>query len=127
MGHTGIDPPFWSQDASTLAAAMGSGPDGLSSIQAAATLAEVGPNSVADAPRLRISPAAPPPLVLILAFAAVISLALQQWMNVAIILAIVLGNSLLSFFQEYRAPTADEELKKRLALNCRLDCGQRLT
>ena len=37
-----------------------------------------------------------------------------------IILAIVLGSSLLGFFQEYRASTAVEELKRRLALMCRV-------
>jgi Mg2+-importing ATPase len=60
------------------------------------------------------------PLVFILIFAAAISLALQEWMDAAIILAIVLGSSLLSFFQEYRASTAVEELKRRLALMCRV-------
>ncbi|MEP7172173.1 MAG: magnesium-translocating P-type ATPase [Aestuariivirga sp.] len=124
MGHTGIDPPFWSQDASALAAALGSGLNGLSSTQAAATLFVVGPNSVADAPRLGafrlLLRQYESPLVLILAFAAVISLALQQWVDAAIILAIILGSSLLSFFHEYRASAAVEELKKRLALMCRV-------
>jgi Mg2+-importing ATPase len=124
MGHPGIEPPFWSQDASALATAMGSGLDGLSSTQAAATLAEAGPNSVADAPRLGafrlLLRQYESPLVLILAFAAAISLALQQWVDAAIILAIVLVSSLLSFFQEYRASAAVEELKKRLALMCRV-------
>ena len=60
------------------------------------------------------------PLVLILAFAAALSLVLQQWADAGIILAIVLGSSLLSFFQEYRASTAVEELKRRLALMCRV-------
>jgi Mg2+-importing ATPase len=41
------------------------------------------------------------PLVLILIFAAAISLVLQQWVDSAIILAIVLGSTLLGFFQEY--------------------------
>jgi Mg2+-importing ATPase len=60
------------------------------------------------------------PLVLILIFAAVISLALQQWVDSAIILAVVLGSTLLGFSQEYRASTAVEQLKRRLALNCRV-------
>ena len=60
------------------------------------------------------------PLVLILIFAAAISLVLQQWVDAAIILAIVLGSTLLGFFQEYRASAAVEELKRRLALTCRV-------
>ncbi|MGZ9104181.1 MAG: cation-translocating P-type ATPase, partial [Rhodoplanes sp.] len=53
-------------------------------------------------------------------FAAAISLVLQQWVDSAIILAIVVGSTLLGFFQEYRASAAVEELKRRLALTCRV-------
>ena len=124
MSRADGDPPYWSQDPSALAAALGSGPGGLSSDRAAAQLALVGPNSVEDAPRLSalrlLLRQFESPLVLILAFAAAISLVLQQWVDAAIILAIVLGSSLLGFFQEYRASTAVEELKKRLALMCRV-------
>ena len=41
-------------------------------------------------------------------------------MDAGIILAIVIGSSLLGFYQEYRASAAVEELKKRLALTCRV-------
>jgi Mg2+-importing ATPase len=60
------------------------------------------------------------PLVLILIFAAVISLSLKQWHDAVIILIIVLGSTLLGFSQEYRASAAVEQLKRRLALNCRV-------
>ena len=123
MSWDANEAPYWSQDASALAAALESGPGGLSSDRAAAQLV-VGPNSVEDAPRLSalrlLLRQFESPLVLILAFAAAISLVLQQWVDAAIILAIVLGSSLLSFFQEYRASTAVEELKRRLALTCRV-------
>ena len=118
------EPPYWSQDRSALAAALESGAGGLSSVGAAVRLGLVGANSVEDAPRLSalrlLLRQFESPLVLILAFAAAISLVLQQWVDAAIILAIVLGSSLLSFFQEYRASTAVEELKRRLALVCRV-------
>ena len=124
MSRADGDPPYWSQDPSALAAALESGPGGLSSDRAAAQLALVGPNSFEDAPRLSalrlLLRQFESPLVLILAFAAAISLVLQQWVDAAIILAIVLGSSLLGFFQEYRASMAVEELKKRLALMCRV-------
>jgi P-type Mg2+ transporter len=124
MSGSSSEPPYWSQDASALAAVLESGPGGLSSDRAAAQLALVGPNSVEDAPRLSalrlLLRQFESPLVLILAFAAALSLALQQWVDAAIILAIVLGSSLLSFFQEYRASTALEELKRRLVLMCRV-------
>ena len=124
MTGTGVGSAYWSQDASALAAALQSGSCGLSSDRAAAQLLLNGPNSVDDAPRLSalrlLVRQFESPLVLILAFAAAISLALQQWVDATIILAIVLGSSLLGFFQEYRASTAVEELKRRLALMCRV-------
>ena len=124
MSSPGLDTPYWSQDAAALSAALGSGPGGLSSEGAAAKLRLVGPNSVEDASRLSalrlLLRQFESPLVLILIFAAAISLVLQQWVDSAIILAIVLGSTLLGFFQEYRASAAVEELKRRLALTCRV-------
>ncbi|WP_152049404.1 magnesium-translocating P-type ATPase [Tautonia marina] len=123
MREAGGAPPYWSQDASALAATLGAGLDGLTTDQATTQLARIGPNSVEDSSRSStirlLAHQFESPLVLILAFAIAISLMLQQWVDAAIILAIVLGSSLLSFFQEYRASTAVEELKRRLALRCR--------
>ena len=116
--------PYWSQDAAAVSAALGSGPGGLSSERAAAQLHLVGPNSVEEASHLSalrlLLRQFESPLVLILIFAAVISLVLQQWVDSAIILVIVLASTLLGFFQEYRASAAVEELKRRLALTCRV-------
>jgi Mg2+-importing ATPase len=124
VSDPGIAIPYWSQDAAALSVAMGSGPGGLSSDAAAAKLRLVGPNSVEDAShasalRLLLRQFESP-LVLILIFAAVISLALREWVDSAIILAIVIGSALLGFFQEHRASRAVEQLKRRLALNCRV-------
>ncbi len=103
---------------------MGSSPGGLSSENAAAKLRVVGPNTIEDAEKLTalrlLLRQFESPLVLILIFAAVVSLVLQQWVDSAIILAIVLGSALLGFFQEYQASKAVEELKHRLALTCRV-------
>ena len=124
MTSPGLDTPYWSQDAAALSAVLGSGPGGLSSESAAAKLRMVGPNSVEDASHLSalrlLLRQFESPLILILIFAAVISLALQQWVDSAIILAIVLGSTLLGFFQEYRASAAVEALTRRLALTCRV-------
>ncbi len=124
MNGPGLDAPYWSQDAAALSAALGSGPGGLSSEGAATKLQVVGPNSVEDASRMSafrlLLRQFESPLVLILIFAAAISLVLQQWVDAAIILAIVLGSTLLGFYQEYRASAAVEELKRRLALTCRV-------
>ena len=105
MDRPDLDTPYWSQDAAAQSAALGSGLGGLSSDRAAAQLRLVGPNSVEDASRLSalrlLLRQVESPLVLILIFAAAISLVLQQWVDAAIILAIVLGSTLLGFFQEY--------------------------
>ncbi|MDT8858529.1 cation-transporting P-type ATPase [Paracoccaceae bacterium Fryx2] len=118
------DLPYWSADQGALMKSLGSGPVGLGADVATRILATVGPNSVEEAARLSalrlLLRQFESPLVLILAFAAAISLALQQWVDAGIILAIVVGSALLSFFQEYRASTAVEELKKRLALTARV-------
>jgi Mg2+-importing ATPase len=124
MADAARDASYWSREAGAIAADLGSGTGGLSSDRAAGKLTTVGPNSVEDAPRLNVLRLLlrqfESPLVLILVFAAAISLVLQQWVDAGIILAIVLGSSLLSFFQEYRASTAVEELKKRLTLTTRV-------
>jgi len=124
MAGQRTDSPFWSRDVAELSAALGSGPGGLSSENAAAKLRQVGPNSVEEAShpsalRLLLRQFESP-LVLILIFAAVISLGLKEWVDASIILAIVLGSTLLGFYQEYRASAAVEELKRRLALTCRV-------
>ena len=116
--------PYWSRDVGDLSASLGSGSNGLTAARAAERLAVVGPNSVEDAQRLGplrlLWRQVESPLVLILIFAAAVSLGLSQWVDAAIILAIVIGSTLLGFYQEYRASAAVEELKKRLALTCRV-------
>ncbi len=124
MAGSPPDPPPWNRPAADVAAALGSGDGGLSSARAAAALAALGPNSVEDAPRLGtlrlLLTQFENPLVLILAFAATVSLVLRQWVDAGIILTIVLGSSLLGFYQEHRASQAVADLKKRLALTARV-------
>jgi P-type Mg2+ transporter len=116
--------PYWSRDVGDVSTSLGSGPNGLTAARAAERLAVVGPNSVEDAQRLGplrlLWRQIESPLVLILIFAAAVSLSLSQWVDAGIILAIVVGSTLLGFYQEYRASAAVEELKKRLALTCRV-------
>ncbi|WP_291989527.1 magnesium-translocating P-type ATPase [Luteitalea sp.] len=116
--------PYWSRDAGELTAALGSGVAGLTAADAAARLTAVGPNTVEDARRLGplrlLWRQVESPLVLILIFAAVVSLGLAEWVDAAIILAIVVGSTLLGFSQEYRASAAIADLKTRLALTCRV-------
>ncbi len=54
------------------------------------------------------------PIVLILILATIISAFVQDWTDAIIILAIVIGSALLSFFQEYSANNAVNELKAKI-------------
>jgi Mg2+-importing ATPase len=116
--------PFWSREASALARDLGSGPAGLSTAAAEAALLRHGPNSVEDSRRLGgarlLLRQFESPLVIILVFGAGISLLLRDWTDAGIILAIVLGSTLVGFSQEYRASSAIEQLKRRLALTSRV-------
>ncbi len=122
--RVGRDDAYWARDAQALVAALDTRPQGLSSTEAAERLTRDGPNVVEEqrevaAVRLLLHQFASP-LVLILVFGAAISLFVRDWVDAAIILAIVLGSTLLGFAQEYRAGAAIAELRKRLALTARV-------
>jgi Mg2+-importing ATPase len=106
-----------------LYARLGGSPDGLSAADAAARLASHGANRVADEPSLSaarlLAHQFESPLVLILVFAALVSLLLGEWVESSIIIAIVLGSTALGFVQEYRASTAVARLRGQLALTVR--------
>ena len=97
---------------------------GLSAAQAARRLREIGENTLAPRPRGAVARLAwrqiESPLVLILVAAACFSLFLREWLDAAIILAIVLGSAALGFAQEYRSSTALESLRRRIALAARV-------
>ena len=91
-----VTPAYWSQDATELIRELTSSTDGLSADEAAVRL------------------------VLILIFAAAISLFVRELVDASIVLAIVFGSVLLGFLQEYRASTAIAGLRQRLALTVRV-------
>jgi Mg2+-importing ATPase len=110
-----------------LLAGLGTGAQGLSPAEARARLRAAGPNEIVEEQalaweRLLLAQFASP-LVLILLFGALISLALRDWVEAAIILAIVAGSALLGFAQEFRASKAVAELRGRIALTVRVRRG----
>ena len=112
--------PYWSREPDALLRELASDARGLSGAEATRRLALHGPNAVEAASevaalRLLLRQFANP-LVAILVFGAAVSLFVRDWVDAAIILAIVLGSALLGFSQEYRASTAVAALRKRLAL-----------
>jgi P-type Mg2+ transporter len=111
---------YWSHNAADLMGELGSKPEGLSTAEAERKLERGGANSVEEQSQLTVLRLLlrqfESPLVLILVFAAFISLAVREWVDASIILAIVVGSALLGFAQEHRASTAVAQLRQRLAL-----------
>lgn len=102
--------PFWSQPLDRLLTSLNSSADGLSSAEAARRLQQYGPNTLKAGQQVTalglLLNQFKSPLVLILVFAVIASAFAQEWTDAIIILVIILGSSLLGFWQEYRASNA---------------------
>ena len=115
---------YWSRPAQALLSQFQTTATGLSSAEALARLRRGGRNVVSED---RASPALfvflrqfKSPLVLILAFAGVISGVLAEWVDASIILAILLGSTVLGFVQENNASNAVAKLRQQLALSAKV-------
>jgi Mg2+-importing ATPase len=112
--------PFWSKDVNEVVQSVNSSINGLNGSDAQEILRRAGPNSTKT--KKRVTPLGlflnqfKSPIVLILLFATVISAFLQDWADAIIILLIVMGSALLSFFQEYNANNAAEKLRAQVSL-----------
>jgi Mg2+-importing ATPase len=112
--------PFWSIPVDELVKKVNSSTDGLRQDAAQEILEQTGPNRIQS--REKITPLGlflnqfKSPIVLILIFATLISAFLKDWVDAVIILLIVLGSALLSFFQEYNASNAAEKLRAQVSL-----------
>lgn len=112
--------PFWSLAPDELFARLNANAAGLSDGDAAARLGAFGRNTIRDEGKASLTHLLlkqfASPLVLILIFGAIVSLALHDTTDSIIILTIVAGSSFLSFWQEARASNAVAALRSRLAL-----------
>ncbi|WP_050578938.1 magnesium-translocating P-type ATPase [Sinorhizobium medicae] len=110
---------YWATPAADLIADYGSRPTGLTSREAHERLARYGTNSLASGewfPALSVLfRQFRSPLVLILVFAAGMSVLVGERNDAVIVVLIVLISCALSFMQEYRASRAVEALRKRIA------------
>jgi len=101
---------YWSLDSAALLDALHGSQNGLSGPEAARRLAQYGPNALVARRQFSAFRAflgqIVNPLVLVLIFAAVVSLTAGEWIDAGIIGLIVLVSSFLSFFQEYSASRA---------------------
>lgn len=119
---------YWSIDPQALTARLNTSPqDGLDPSEAARRLASTGPNLVSQ--KTKATPLGlflnqfKSPIVLILLAATLISAFLGDWVDAVIILAIVLGSALLSFFQEYNASNAAEKLRAQVSIKSQVQRG----
>lgn len=105
---------FWSLSSGEALQRLNASEKGLSSAEASARLAQFGPNTLAGRRRagalsLLLSQFKSP-IILLLLFAAILSLGTRDVLDGAIILLIVVASSLLSFWQEKGATGAVEKL-----------------
>ncbi|WP_258051802.1 magnesium-translocating P-type ATPase [Mesorhizobium sp. INR15] len=113
------DGAYWSIEANDLLLLLETSVSGLASSEAASRLAKFGRNTLAStssASALAVfARQFRSPLVLILIFAASVSVFVGEGQEAAIIGAIVLASCVLSFTQEYGASRATEALKQRIS------------
>ncbi|HTO63464.1 MAG TPA: magnesium-translocating P-type ATPase, partial [Bradyrhizobium sp.] len=113
-------PSYWSRPADELLRELGTSQQGLSAAEAEARLARVGPNALK--PHQRASALVAffrqfsNPLVLILVFAAAISVIAGEWTDAAIVLIIIFASTVLSFAQEYVASNAVQRLRTQVTI-----------
>ena len=107
---------FWSLQADEVLAGLSTAASGLSSAEAEKRLETDGKNRLTkgngDSALRVFLRQFESPVTLLLLFATAISFLMQDTTDALIIFAIVLFSAVLSFFQEYRAGVAVEELLK---------------
>ena len=112
---------YWSLPAAKVLAQLGSGPERAVPARSQRRLRRHGANALAAAKRhtalgLLVNQFKNP-LVLILIAASIISLVAAEWVDAGVVLAIVLGSTLLGFAQEYIAGNAIEKLRSKVNLH----------
>jgi P-type Mg2+ transporter len=110
--------PYWNLKIPDLLNEVHSTTDGLSSAEARKRLQQVGPNVLKPHRHYTVFQSLvsqfTSPLVLILIFAAVVSVIAGELTDALIVIIIVIASALLSFVQEYRASQAVEKLRAQV-------------
>jgi Mg2+-importing ATPase len=113
---------FWSLTPDAVKSKLSCGLNGLNTVEAALRLKLYGPNTIKSKKRksavLLFFSQFKSPITILLIVAALLSAGLQDLTDAIIILVIVVISSILSFWQEYGAANAVEELLKLVRLNC---------
>ena len=112
---------WWSRPPAELTQVLAPGSDGLDEEEAARRLARHGPNVVGE--HVALSRLAVlwnqlrSPLLLLLLFAAAVSVATGEWVDAGIVLAIVLTSTVIGYSREYRAQHAAAQLRARVQIH----------
>ena len=125
MNKDNYDDSWHSIDAEEALKLQGVSEDsGLSGAEAAKRLAEVGPNSLeveeTSGPLVMLLRQFQNPLIYLLAFAAVLSVFVGHAVDAAVIAGVIILNSLLGFFQEWRAEGALAALRRMSSPHARV-------
>ena len=111
---------YWSLTPAQLLAALHGADAGLQPADAEQRLRDYGPNSIKEKQQVTavglFFNQFRSPLVLILIFAALVSITVGEWIDASIVLAVVLGSTILGFAQEYSASNAVEKLRSQVTI-----------
>ena len=111
---------YWSLSQGDLYTELGSGQIGLSDKQVAERLRTYGPNLLKpprkNAPIILFINQFISPLLLILVFAAIISMVTGEWIDAMVVFLIIFASAVFGFLQEYNSGNAIEKLRKKIRL-----------
>jgi len=115
------DGPLWhTQSAGEILEKLGTNIEGLTEDEARLRLEKFGPNRLAEEKRTPVFETIlhqfKDPLIYILLIAGVVTILLQDYIDAAVIFAVVVLNAIIGFVQEYKAEESIRALKKLLAL-----------
>ena len=112
---------WWTMPADQATSELGATPQGLAADEARRRLERYGPNAVGEHAELSrldtLLNQLKSPLLLLLLFAAAVSVATGEWVDATIVLAIVLASAGIGYSREYRANTAAARLRARVQIH----------
>jgi Mg2+-importing ATPase len=118
---TGSPAAWWAAPIADLTRHLGSGPQGLGAAEASQRVERFGPNVVGEHVTLSrievVWSQLRSPLLLLLLFAATVSVVTGEWVDAAIVLAIVLASATIGYTREYRAQSAAAQLRARVQIH----------
>ncbi len=106
-----------------LLSTLSTSPEGLSSEEARNRLTQLGPNALEEKkvnPLLQFLGYFWGPIPWMIEIAAILSLIVRHWADLAIIVTLLVFNAVIGFWQEFKAANALEALKGQLALKARV-------